>query len=260
MNHEGPITRTVADAALMLEVMAGPDERDRFSLPPAEKGYPQCLAEGIAGFRIAYNADLGYAVVDPEVKEITRQAAMAFRELGCRVEEVELNLPNMEEALQAMVITETVAANEANLRQWEDKLYPAYLPFLVLADTITSRDLTRIQFTRERLWDALWPLFKDYDLLLTPTTCVPAFDSGEGGPMGPEQIDGKGVGPISWIAFTYPFNFTGQPAASVPCGFNREGLPVGLQIVGRRYSEKAVLRASAAFEKIRPWQGKKPAL
>ncbi len=260
MNHEGPITRTVADAALMLEVMAGPDERDRFSLPAAEKGYPECLAAGVSGFRVAYTDDLGYGEVDPEVKELARQAALVFEQLGCRVDEVKLDLPEMEEALQAMVITEFVAAHEDRLEEIKELIYPGYLPFLYVADSITNRDLARFQFQREDLWKRLQPLFVDYDILLTPTTCVAAFDSGEGGPMGPEQIDGRGVGPVSWLAFTYPFNFTGQPAASVPCGFTREKLPVGLQIVGRRFDEKSVLRASAAFEQARPWRDTRPAL
>jgi aspartyl-tRNA(Asn)/glutamyl-tRNA(Gln) amidotransferase subunit A len=260
LNHEGPITRTVSDAALMLEVMAGPDERDRISLPAAEKGYPQCLTSGVSGFRVAYTHDPGYGAVDPQVKEITRQAAFVFEELGCRVDEVRLDLPEMQEALQAIVIAEFVAAHEHRMEEIRELLYPQYLPFLYLSESITGRDLARIQFKREELWKRLQPLFERYDILLTPTSCVAAFDSGEGGPMGPDQIDGQGVGPISWLAFTYPFNFTGQPAASVPCGFTEDCLPVGLQIVGRRYDEKSVLRASAAFEQARPWRQHRPLL
>lgn len=260
MNHEGPITRTVADAALMLEVMAGPDERDRFSLPAAEKGYPDCLEQGVEGFRIAYSPDLGYAAVDPEVREITRRAAISFRDLGCAVDEIELTLPDMEMALQYMVVTDTVAGLGENLEQLKELIYPPYLAFLPLADNISGVDMAGIQFRREQLWEQLWPTYDKYDLLLTPTTCVAAFDSGEGGPIGPDQIDGRAVGPVSWIATTFPFNFTGQPAASVPCGFNSEGLPVGLQIVGRRFDEKSVLRASAAFEKAFPWHDRKPEL
>lgn len=260
MNHEGPITRTVADAALMLEVMAGPDERDRFSLPAAEKDYPACLGRGVDGFRIAYSPDLGQAAVDPEVREITRRAALSFRDRGCIVEEVDLELPEMEMALQAMVVTDTVAALGENLEQLKEIIYPPYLAFLPMADSITGVDMAGIQFKREQLWEQLCPLFEKFDLLITPTTCVAAFDSGEGGPIGPDQIDGRAVGPIGWIATTYPFNFTGQPAASIPCGFNSEGLPVGLQLIGRRFDEKTVLRASAAFEKDFPWHHRKPSL
>jgi len=258
LNHEGPITRTVSDAALMLEVMAGPDERDRISLPAADKDYLRCLASGVSGFRVAYTHDPGYGAVDPQVKEIVRNAAFVFEELGCRVDEVRLDLPEMEEALQAIVIAEFVAAHEHRMEEIKELLYPQYLPFLYLAENITGRDLARIQFKREELWKRLQPLFESYDILLTPTSCVAAFDSGEGGPMGPDQIDGRGVGPISWLAFTYPFNFTGQPAASVPCGFTDDYLPVGLQIIGRRFDEKSVLRASAAFEQARPWRQRRP--
>jgi len=260
MNHEGPITRTVADAALMLELMAGPDERDRFSLPADKKDYTSSLYDGVAGFNIAYTDDPGYGVVDRQVKDLTRKAALAFEELGCHLDEVRLNLPEMEEALQAMVIAEFAAAHDHHLEEIKELIYPGYLPFLYLADSITGRDLAKNQFLREELWQRLQPLFDKYDLLLTPTACVAAFDSGEGGPIGPEQIDGRGVGPVSWLAFTYPFNFTGQPAASVPCGFTGDKLPVGLQIVGRRYDENSVFRASAAFELARPWQDHRPVL
>ncbi|MFH1169868.1 MAG: amidase family protein [Chloroflexota bacterium] len=104
-------------------------------------------------------------------------------------------------------------------------------------------------------WDALRPFFEQYDLLLTPTVAVPPFELGS---FGPREIDGQRVSPIGWMAFTYPFNLTGQPAASVPCGWTDEGLPVGLQIIGRRFADVAVLRAAAAFEQALPWAGRRP--
>src|SRR6185436_5812863 len=103
----------------------------------------------------------------------------------------------------------------------------------------------------------LWRFMRKYDLLLTPTVAVPAFGLGI---QGPEMIDGQKVAAFDWIPFTYPFNMSGQPAASVPAGFTSEGLPVGLQIVGRHLDDPLVLRASAAFEAVRPWRDKWPAL
>ena len=104
------------------------------------------------------------------------------------------------------------------------------------------------------------PFFERYDLLLTPTTACAAFDLKEGGTLGPDTVDGKEASPASWVSYTFPFNFTGQPAASVPCGFTAGGLPVGLQVVGRRYDESLVLRAAAAFEAAYPWSGRRPEL
>ncbi len=258
LSHEGPITRSVADAAIMLEVMAGPDERDRLTLPSAGKDYLSTVDNGIKGLRIAYSADLGYASVDSEVAKITYKAAMAFRDLGCTVEEIEVEFPDMMEAMQTLVTASIVAANEHRLEEWQEKIYPAFLPLIKKAGSISGRDIVSAEFKRDLLWDRVNRIFGEYHLLLTPTSAVTAFTSGRGGPIGPAEINGKKMRGMSWMAFTYPFNFTGQPAASVPCGFSAEGLPVGLQIVGRRFAEEAVLRAAAAFEKMQPWLQRRP--
>jgi len=259
MNCEGPIARTVADVALMLDVMAGPDDRDRFSLPATNVSYLKTLEKGIEGSRIAYSPDLGYAIVDPKVEKLTRKAAFSFGKLGCEVTEIKPDLFDMQYELITMVAAETITANEEHLEEWKKKAYPLYLSYLQLEETFSIRDVVRVQYKREELWGKMRKIFENYDFLLTPTTAVPAFELEEG-TMGPTEIAGQTVGPVGWIAFTYPFNFTGQPAASVPCGFTGDGLPVGLQIVGKRYDDASVLRASRAFEKAFPWQDKKPPL
>ncbi len=119
-------------------------------------------------------------------------------------------------------------------------------------------DYVKATFQRKELWEKVYRFFKKYDLLLTPTLAVPAFPIEEG--MGPRVIDGKGVSILGWMAFTFPFNLTGQPAASVPCGWTREGLPVGLQIIGRRFDDATVLDAAAAFEEASPWAQKRPSI
>jgi aspartyl-tRNA(Asn)/glutamyl-tRNA(Gln) amidotransferase subunit A len=258
LSHEGPITRTVADAALMLEVMAGPDERDRMSLPAAPKNYLATLDRGINGLRVAYSPDLGYALVDPEVAAVTRSAALAFRDLGCQVEETGAVLPDLVGAMQKIAVTEVVAANEDRLDEWREKIYPAFRPMLDRVNTVTNRELAGAHFKREELWDKVRRVFERCDLLLTPASSVTAFVSGSGGPLAPALIGGKKAHSMSWMAFTYPFNFTGQPAASVPCGFDSAGMPVGLQIVGRRFAEATVLQAAAAFEALRPWGRMRP--
>lgn len=258
LNHEGPMSRSVADAALMLDVMAGPDDRDRFSLPAPGLSYLESLDGALGGLKVAYSCDLAVTAVDREVVEITRRAAAVFAELGCSVTEDDPGIPDMSVDLTTMVIVETVTAHEDHLEEAKEKMYPLYRPFIELQDVFSGRDLARAQFHREDLWDTVRPFFERYDLLLTPSTACPAFDLKSGGTLGPDEIDGKEVTPSSWAGFTFPFNFTGQPAASVPCGFTRSGLPVGLQIVGRRYDEVTVLRAAAAFEEAMPWADRHP--
>jgi aspartyl-tRNA(Asn)/glutamyl-tRNA(Gln) amidotransferase subunit A len=260
MNAEGPITRTVADAALIMDVMAGPDERDRMSLPASDIKYLASTKGGVKGLKVAYTSDLAVAAVEPEVVEITKKAAFAFSELGCEVVEDDPGIPDMAQDLTVMVILETVTEHEHHLEEAKEKMYTLYKPFLDLMDVFNGRDMVRVYYHREDMWDIMRRFFGKYDLLLTPTTACAAFDLKEGGMLNPETVDGKEATPASWIGFTFPFNFTGQPAASIPCGFTARGLPVGLQIVGRRYDEPTVLRAAAAFEAAHPWAGRHPEL
>ena len=260
MNAEGPITRTVADAALMMDVMAGPDDRDRMSLPASGVNYLESIKGGVKGLKVAYTSDLAVAAVEPEVVEITKKAAFAFSELGCDVVEDDPGIFDMAQDLTVMVILETVTAHEHHLEEATEKMYTLYKPFLELMDVFNGRDRVRVDYNREEMWDKMRRFFEKYDLLLTPTAACPAFDLKEGWMLGPETINGVEQNPASWIGFTFPFNFTGQPAASIPCGFTAGGLPVGLQIVGRRYDEPTVLRAAAAFEAAHPWADRHPDL
>jgi Asp-tRNA(Asn)/Glu-tRNA(Gln) amidotransferase A subunit family amidase len=254
LNHEGPIARRVEDAALLLDVMAGYDIRDRHSLPSVEYSFREALQGEVKGMKLAYTPDLGYApAIEPEVKELTRQAALAFEGMGCEVDEIDPGLPNLEPDLLVQVICETVTANEDRLEEWQKVAFPLYLPFLDLIGVYKPNDVIRVQFRREELWDKLRPVFERYDLLLCPTSAVTAFKLEPPGPLGPMVIDGQDVGPLAWMSYTFPFNFTGQPAASVPCGMSSDGLPVGLQLVGKMYDEVSILRAAAALEQAQPW-------
>ena len=258
MNAEGPITRSVADAAMMIDVMSGPDDRDMWSLPASGVNYLESIKGRVKGLKVAYTSDMAVAAVEPEVVEITKKAAFAFSELGCEVVEDDPGIFDMAQDLTVMVILETVTAHEDNLEEAKEKMYTLYKPFLELMDVFSGRDMARVNFHRVDMWNIMRRFFEKYDLLLTPTTACPAFDLKDGGILGPETVDGKEATPASWVGFTFPFNFTGQPAASVPCGFTDGGLPVGLQIVGRRYDEPTVLRAAAAFEAAHPWAGRHP--
>ena len=199
-------------------------------------------------------SSVGYApAVEPEVRELAREAALAFEGMGCEVDEIDPGLPNLEPDLLVQVICETVTANEDRLEEWQKIAFPLYLPFLDLIGAYKPQDVIKVQFHREELWDRLRPVFEQYDLLLCPTSAVTAFELEPPGPLGPMVIDGQEVGPLAWMSYTFPFNFTGQPAASVPCGMSSGGLPVGLQLVGRMYDEVSILRAAAALEQARPW-------
>ncbi|WXG39419.1 MAG: amidase [Candidatus Freyarchaeum deiterrae] len=253
---EGPITRTVADAAAMMDVMAGPDSRDYLSLPASEESYLKNLEKGVKGKKFAFSPDLGFAAVDPEVAEIVRRAAFSFHSMGCVVEEVKLNLLDMGADFVSMEVADIVATVGDRMEEWKKVAYKPYLDFLWLADHIKATDYVKIEYRRKELWNQLRRVFENYHFLLTPTNAVPPFKIDVG--IGPNEIDGKTVGPTGWVAFSLPFNFTRVPAASVPCGFTKDKLPVGLQIVGDRFNELGVLQASRAFEKAFPWRDKKP--
>jgi Asp-tRNA(Asn)/Glu-tRNA(Gln) amidotransferase A subunit family amidase len=260
MSTNGPITRTVVDAALMLDVMAGADDRDRFSLPNTGEHYLEDVDKGIDGSKMAYSSNLGFAPVDVEVENLTRKAAYSFEMLQCQVTEIKPELPNMETDLINMVVAETVTANEKRMEEWKKMIYPYYSSFLLLEPSLKARDIVRIHYKREELWKKMRKIFGQYDFLLTPVTAVPPYEVKPSAAGIPTRITGKNVGPVGWMPFTFPFSFTGQPAASIPIGFTAGGLPVGLQIIGNRYNDLGVLKASRAYEKRFPWQGKKPPL
>jgi len=261
LNHEGSLTRTVEDNALLLDVMAGPSLYDRASLPQYPGKFQKDMKGDVKGLKVAFSSDLtGCFPVDSQVLEISRKAAFSFKELGCTVEEIKPGWINMESDFVVTLVSETLTAHENELDKYKEVACPPYLPFLDFAVLLKNTDVIKVQFNREKLNEQVSQVFEKYDLMLTPTLATAAFEAGDMGPLGPAKINGQDSSPSSWVCFTYPFNFTGQPAASVPCGFNSEGLPVGLQIVGRRFDEALVLRAAAAFEKAHPWRDKKPPL
>ena len=257
LSHIGPMTRTVADAALMMQVCAGPDPHDPCSLPPDGTNYVQAIRGGVKGLRVAYAEDLGnLTALDPEVRRSTARAARAFRELGCRVETVAPRWPSPAEAWLEIFC----GGLTTRLLPYRDRFDEIEPGLRAIVEATAGQALPRyVQAWHD--WLAWWQhpraLFDRYDLLLTPTVACPPF------PVGldhPAAVAGKAVSPYGWLPYTYPFNLTGQPAASVPCGFTRDGLPIGLQIVGRRFDDGTVLRAAAAFERARPWANARPAL
>lgn len=214
------------------------------------------LDKGVKGLKIAWSPDLGYATADPQVLKITRDAVEAFSSLGASVEMPSLNFEDPEKAFSTYVGVQLAALLKDQMNQWGDKIDPGLALFVNISKDKLAGEYLAAWWELLAYWKKMNALFEKFDLLLTPTVAVQPFQSGR---YGPREIAGKKASPLAWMAFTYPFNVTGQPAASVPCGFTDAGLPVGLQIVGKRFDDAAVLRAAAAFENVSPWADKYPA-
>jgi Asp-tRNA(Asn)/Glu-tRNA(Gln) amidotransferase A subunit family amidase len=258
LNHEGPITRTVRDAAALLDIMAGPDERDWLSLPDQPGSYLQACDGDIKGMRVAWSPTPGYGRVDPEVLERCQAAARTFEELGCIVEEASPHLPNVDQIFLGMIVPRLLVQFEQEFPPgFAEKLDPVVQSFLPLAEQMTTRDVFAAIYGEYAVHDLLVGFFQQYELFLTPTIATPPYASGV---FGPSEVAGEPISSPLEPFFTHPFNLSGQPAASIPVGFTDDGLPVGLQIVGRRFAEKTVLRASACFEAARPWADRWPTL
>ncbi|MCT6589434.1 amidase [Pantoea dispersa] len=256
LEHIGPMTRSVRDSALMMSVMAGPDMRDRHSIPCSDVDWLASLDRPLQGLRIAFSADFGYIAVDAEVRAVVTAAARRLAAaLGAELEEVDPGIADESASFAALVAFES---DLSGMRQMQSELGAAMSPHLsaMLQRDWRAEHFTDANTTRKKLCNQLWRFMQRYDLLLSPTLPVPPFALHM---QGPEVIDGRMVRSDHWLSFCFPFNFTGQPAASVPAGFTASGLPIGMQIVGRHLDDGLVLAASAAFERIQPWNHHYPA-
>jgi aspartyl-tRNA(Asn)/glutamyl-tRNA(Gln) amidotransferase subunit A len=254
-SHNGPMTRTVADAALMLAVMAGADDWDRTALDAAPEDYVGRLARDLRGVQVAFSPNLEGLAVDAEVARIVRQAVRAFEELGCVVDEVKPGFADTRELIRLMWSAHEAGNRARFLPQWRERMDPGLVACIEAGSRYSVVEYVEARERKIAFWDTVRPLFERYEFLLTPSVSVPAFEVGRLNPAHFRQHEWDW---FDWASFSYPFNFTGQPAASVPAGFTAAGLPVGLQIVGRRCADLAVLQASAAFETVRPWAEHRP--
>jgi aspartyl-tRNA(Asn)/glutamyl-tRNA(Gln) amidotransferase subunit A len=251
--HVGPMTRTVADAALMLTVMAQPDDRDWYALPPDNANYLDGLDAGVKGLRLAYAPTVAGAKVDGEVAALVAAAAKRFSELGAHVEEVDTQLPDSARTFAHHWFPGAANALRGFSAEQRRLMDPGLLEIAEQGARLPLLDYLAAIREREALGVAMNKFHRDWDLLLTPTIPIAAFAAGAEVPPGSGQTRWH-----EWTPFTYPFNLTRQPAASVPCGFTKSGLPVGLQIVGPLYADKRVLQAARAYEAVAPF--KMPAL
>jgi Asp-tRNA(Asn)/Glu-tRNA(Gln) amidotransferase A subunit family amidase len=255
VGHTGPLARTVRDAAAMLDVIAGADDRDRRSLPGEAAGFLAACDADIRGLHVAWTPDLGYAVVDPRVLAACENAAAEFESFGCHVEVVNPGWENPEEIFATLVSAQFYAAWSDQLPAAEAAMDPTLVKFIRKGGTVTTRDYVRALHRADAYWQEVHAFLQRFDLLLMPTVAVLPFPA-DGRP--PRSIEDQDVSPLGWMPFTYPFNLTGQPAASVPAGWTPDGLPVGLQIVGQRHADRVVLAAAAALEGALPWADRRP--
>ncbi|MBW2062562.1 MAG: amidase [Deltaproteobacteria bacterium] len=257
LSTAGPMTRTVADAALMLSVMAGPDDADPLSLeaPPAD--YVGQLTRGIQGLKAAWSPNLWEVPLDEQVADITTRAAQTFEELGATVEETDPGFEDVSRAFGTFWLAGMAGTLGDYLEEWEDRIDPSLVQQVKLGLEMKAVDFVKAQIQRSEFRDQVRRFFKRYDLLLLPTIPILPFKAGV---PAEDALKDQPVDPRNWTPFTSPFNLSQNPAATVPAGFSKEGLPVGLQIVGRRFADLTVLQASAAFEALRPWQAERPSL
>jgi aspartyl-tRNA(Asn)/glutamyl-tRNA(Gln) amidotransferase subunit A len=252
LSNAGPMTRTVRDAALMMNVIARPDPRDWYSIPTDDReDYTKGLDKGVKGLRIAFSADLGFVEKDrinPEVADAVASAAKVFRKLGANVIEASPKLQGLDPRdIENVHWTGNCSVLVAGFPPEKQALMD---PGLLRAAEHGARHpldrFIRAGHQRQQLGVIFNLFFRDFDLLMTPTMPMPAFEVGQPAAWGGDGVD------IGWTPFTLTFNLTRQPAATIPCGTTTSGLPIGLQIVGPHYADARVLRAAQAFEEAMP--------
>ncbi len=256
-SHIGPMTRTVADGALFLSAMAGPHPLDHTSSEAGPADYLGRLHEGVRGKRIAYSPDLGHARVDPEIAALVKAAAKCFTELGATVEEVAIPWGKQGPELIGPFWAAHMARLAVHLPQWEARMDPGLVACIKDGAPMSVVEYLNLKERKMAYVAAIHRWLEDWDFLLTPSVSVAAFPAERLMPAHWPQHEWNW---IEWAHFSYPFNMSWNPAASVPCGFTAEGLPVGLQIVGRRSDDLGVLQAAAAFEQAQPWAERRPGL
>jgi aspartyl-tRNA(Asn)/glutamyl-tRNA(Gln) amidotransferase subunit A len=253
--HVGPLSWTVRDAAIALDVLSGPDSRDWTAGPRPTQPLTSTVDAGITGMRIAFSATLGFATVDREIAGIAAAAAKSFTDLGARVEFVDPPLRDPVEAFHVLWFAGAAASIVALTDEQRAQLDPGLLEVCVEGASRSALDYVAATAVRAEAGRIMGEFHEHFDLLLTPTMPIAAFDAGVEVPSGSQAHRWTG-----WTPFTYPFNMTQQPAASLPCGFTSAGLPVGLQVVGQKHDDARVLAACRAFEEAHPWQAVRPSL
>lgn len=247
--NAGPMTRSVADAAMLLSVISRPDIRDWYALPPDQGAYHEHLDGGVKGLRIAFSPTLSGAKVDPEVAASVADAAKVFADLGAKVEDVGVVLDDSLKVFQDHWFPGAANALRAFSTEQRREIDPGLAYVAEQGAALPLMDYLASVKLREAMGQKMTAFHQQWDLLLTPTMPIPAFAAGHDFPPAEGETQWS-----NWTPFTYPFNLTRQPAISVPCGHTKAGLPIGLQIIGAGYEDQRVLRAAHAFEMARPFR------
>ena len=255
--HAGPMTRNVTDAAVMLDVLARPDDRDWSALPAPAHSFADQLDGGVRGLRIAFAPTLGFDVSNhPEVDHAVREAVDVLADAGAQVEETDPGIIDPVDAFHVLWFAGAAKVLEAYGEGALDRVDPGLRAAVErYALSATASDYLDATAVRMDLGRRMGAFHRDFDVLLTPTMPVPAFPIGSQAPEGwPDQLW------TSWTPYTYPFNMTQQPALSVPCGLTADERPVGLQVVGPRHADALVLRVGYAYESRTAWHDAVPTL
>lgn len=261
MRARGPQARTVEDAAVMIDVMAGPHPSDPFTLPDTGVDYVAATRQSIADLEIAYSTDLGAFPIDERVRTVFEDAVDDLHRTGATLTDAS---PAFEHSRAEMleswatgfhaVLAETMANLKDEgldlLGDHRDELEPSNVEAAEIGLALSAVEYRQADIVRTAVFETIQDLFDECDLLATPTLAVPPFEHGI---WGPEEVAGEEIDPTFGWCLTWLFNLTGHPAASVPAGFTDDGLPVGMQLVGPRFADETVLAASGAFERIAPW-------
>jgi len=251
LSHVGPMTRTVRDAAMMMNVIARFDARDAYARPDDEENFLKGLDKGVKGLRIAYSPNLGFVEkekIDRDVAASVEAAVKIFKTLGAKVVEDSPDLQGLDprKILNAHWQSNVAVLLNGFSAEKRELMDPGLLKAAEVGASLGQEAVVTAIMQRQQLSVILNLFMAKYDLLLTPTMPVTAFAVNENGAWGGDGVD------IGWTPFTLTFNLTRQPAATIPCGLDRDGLPIGLQIVSGHARDALVLRAAAAYERVRP--------
>ena len=260
MDHYGPIVRYVKDAALMLNAMKGHHPADHNSLPNDDIDYVEAIDEKPKKLKIGYSMTLGYGkALEEEVKESVLNGIQKFEQFDWDVEEANLKIKNPESSFKTLVTVGNAYDLQKAFKERPEDLSPDLIGSIRLGLDNSGMNIGKAKERRKHVYEVMYQYFKNYDVLITPTLPCPAIKPGwlETGTTFP-RIGKKSLSIMTWMTYTYPFNMTGLPAASIPSGWSSSDLPIGMQIVGKRYDEKTVLQVSKAFEEVAPWQDKRP--
>ncbi|MBR7071216.1 MAG: amidase [Clostridia bacterium] len=262
----GGLTRTVEDSAILLNYMARHDPRDPLSLPRTEADYTKHLNRSLKGWRIGYTPDFGVFPTEPEITETVERAVLRFAESGAVVEPVSFSFRHCAVELAECWCRSICADTAIELELWRregldlvrdhrDELPDGFVYWNQQIARGGIMDYYDFNCIRTELYDALQTAFEDFDLIVSPTTaCLPVRNRIDGNTMGPPSICGIETEPLIGFCQTFFANFTGHPAASLPAGLSQSGLPIGMQLIGRRFCDADLLAAAACFERIQPWK------